>query len=62
MNSFCKTCTGNNNEEIVKCDDRNCPFHKYRKGNLNYQDDSKQVELAIPFDGNIGSTGTVTKR
>lgn len=38
-NSFCLFCVGGNNhkEEILSCDDKNCPFHWCRDFNLDYQ-------------------------
>ena len=56
MNKFCLHCTGGNKGEVVECEDRNCPFWRSRRSNLEYQlGKSKKVELSFIFDGNIAS-------
>ena len=41
MNDFCRYCTGCDVQEIRECDDKNCPFHPFRKTNLEWQDRRK---------------------
>jgi hypothetical protein len=54
INSFCQSCTAGNIEEIKNCQDRNCPFYKYRRSNMKWQKRKrKKIELCIPYDGSI---------
>jgi len=33
-NSFCYYCVGGKIKDIRECEDRDCPFHPYRRGGL----------------------------
>jgi len=37
MNAFCMYCTGNDKSDIMGCEFKNCPFHIFRKVNLEWQ-------------------------
>ena len=43
MNTFCMYCTGNDKSEIWGCEYRNCPFHIFRRYNLEWQ--MRRIEL-----------------
>lgn len=37
MNSFCVYCTGNEPSEIIECEFIDCPFHQFRRADLEWQ-------------------------
>jgi hypothetical protein len=39
MNDFCEYCTAGNRQEIYECKDRNCPFYRERRYNMEWQTD-----------------------
>ncbi len=45
MNDFCfKYCCGRNVQEVINCDDKNCPFYRNRRANLDYQNERKDAK------------------
>ena len=42
FNDFCLYCTGNNRREIRQCEDINCPFHPFKYGGLE-KDEERQL-------------------
>jgi hypothetical protein len=43
LNDFCLYCVGGykNRQEIFACSDRKCPFYRFRRYNLEYQEKRK---------------------
>jgi hypothetical protein len=41
MNDFCRECCGGDKEEVKNCDDKNCPFYRDRRTNLDWQNKRK---------------------
>ena len=53
MNSFCRYCTGDDREEVIHCDDTNCPFYPFKWADITHEDD-REISKKLIGETNNG--------
>ena len=54
FNDFCLYCTGNKRRDIRACDDRSCPFYRFKHGGLEPEVEADICKKIVKEVLNIG--------